>query len=330
MNPISYEPSNADCVSINAAIDVAVLAGGGRVQLPAAVYSPNDFIRMKPNVHLSGTRGASIIRLTSAMDDQPVIWAPNSTLVSISDLTIDAGDIYAGPNSGAIGLGPGHGASVRGVEILRMGRMGIIANGISDFVFSDNYIKRDAPLHTLNNGIQIINGMVSAQGVIKNNRIVNTGSIYNVYQTLIEGNNVSGAGYGAGIALVGADTSAYNRVVNNLCCGSVGQDADGFWVKGIENWSALSYFSGNQTNYNSGSGFCQGGWHGVINGHHSIGNGINEPPGIGVLIAFSAAYAGHGTFVNGCVTQNMNGKQCQNFWVQPGLFDVTQGVNFWG
>lgn len=325
MSPSFFAPTNPDTASINDAIWAASLAGGGDVKLPAAVYDTSTGpIVMLPNVGLSGTRGASIIRLTAQLD-LPLIVAEDSTRVSITDLTLDMGGFYGGPNSCAIGLGPGILPVVRGIEILNMGRFGIAGRQLDSFDLSENYIARAAPLNTANNGILLSDNGVCLNGRICHNRIVNTGTASNVRRTLIDGNTITGAGYGAGIVLPSTPDCGYNRISNNLCADSFGQDSDGFFVKGIENWGGVSDFSNNSTLYNSGTGFCQGGRSCTISGHRAMGNGANEQPGVGLLIAAS----GIGTLINNVQTWNINGRQGVPYGVQPGATGVVFGSNIW-
>lgn len=324
MNPSFYEPTNPDTGSVNAAIATAYVAGGGKVECPPAIYdtSPGPII-MKPNVWLSGTRGATIFRLMSQLD-LPLIQADDSTLVKITDLSLDMGDFYGGANSCAVGLGPGRSAVIRDIEILNMGRFGITGHRLDSFDIADNYIARAAPLNTANNGILIIdNG--SSTGKVRCNRVVNTGTALNVLRSLVDGNEITGAGYGAGIVFPATPTCGYNRASNNLCADSFGLDSDGFFPKGIENWGGVSDFFNNSTLYNSGTGFCQGGQSCTITGFRAMGNGKNEQPGVGLLIASS----GSGTLIDGAQTWNINGRQGKPYGVQPGATGVVFGTNIW-
>lgn len=325
MNPNSYSPSNLDTASINAAILLAAADGGGCVTLPAGVYDTSTGpVILKPNVTLSGIRGASIIRLTAQLD-VALISVPDSTKVTIRDLTIDGGDFYGGANSCLIGLGPGTGAKICNVELIKMGRFGITGRLLNSFRISDNYISRITSLNTANNGILLIDNGVSTNGIITNNRIINTGTACNLNRGLMDGNTITGAGYGAGIALPATPDCGYNRISNNLCADSFGKDSDGFFVKGIENWGGVTDFVNNSTLFNSGTGFCQGGVSCTINGHRSMGNGQNEQPGVGLLIAVG----GNGTLINNVQTWNINGRQGVPKGVQTGVTGVVFGTNIW-
>lgn len=319
MNPAFWTPANADSAAINDAIALAAAAGGGKVILPPAVYdtSPGKII-MAPYVALEGCGPATILQMTSALDDYLIDGgfagggANPAHHSGVSHLVIDMGSFDAPDGSNGAIFQSGPGCWLDDVEILNCGRYGAWAQtgatGLEGLRWNNVRVFRSAP-PIPNGGVQIgmnIAPYIDTSGSNTGTNIamkitdcytVGTCQDFSAYRSIFSRLISRNAGFGSGLTFNGSTVTGndmFNIIANCIACNGAGT--------GIENWATFTTIFGCHALGNAGAGIACGASDCSILGCHAEGN---QQGGIALLVA--GANAAARCLLDGCKTSSNTG-----------------------
>lgn len=253
------------------AIQEAINAAAGRtLYIPKGVWSTGSGLALLDDTAIVAEPGATI-KLILPLTETGVLYGHETDNWWIQGLTIDMDSI----TNTAIEARRCNKWRVIGCSILNIKEYGIFVNGGSYWRFKDNYITKVTPTGTYQNQAIIVSTSGDDVGYarIEGNHCVNSGLLLSGHDYVIDGNSVTGTGYGSGIALLADANSYHNRVINNSCSGGRGTDVNATIVTGYEMWSEDSYIGGNQAFDNDGTGFDIGTKNSIIIGNHAKNNG---------------------------------------------------------
>ena len=257
-------------------------------------------------------RATSIIKLKAGTTiTTNLFWWNNPPTGSdgptVQDLTVDMNDLDVGGAfvTSVFSFTSADLASVRRVSILNMGNVVtapagtyvIGCSGCTNVTVEDNYFKKTTPdqNHQSKAMVNFNTGGPSIGGSIRRNVLINTNFGFGCVQRyVLDSNDVSGWGVGAGIALgwgtfSGADCNSWNNIVSNnwLHDSQWGADMYGISPNGLEIWSDKTVISNNIAWNNSNSGVSWGGNNVVVSGNLAYDNSRLTPGGSGFLAAYA-------------------------------------------
>lgn len=162
--------------------------------------------------------------------------------------------------------------------------------GGAGFITLDhNYIETTAASGNQNEGFNISTGGPYAMNGVRvtNNTLVHTGMDINTYGAHVEGNDISGWGYGAGITTEVSALCGYNLISRNMLVSSTGIDTNATRPNAIEDWASYDRITENFVSGMSGDGIDAGGPNTLIANNITIDNGSSAP---GAGCGISARY----------------------------------------
>lgn len=232
------------------------------------------------------------VKLTGTLTNNAVFNYANLSGFTVQNLTIDINN-QTTTATGAIGLGGGAGpvsdCTIKNVNIIHYTVYGIAAGNTTRCRIVDNYIARDAT----SNSPQTVGIFLTSTGGhnsllwIKGNILINNGIGDDCSQCIISDNNITGVGYGAGIALSEDAATGTNIATQNIIQNSSNQlDANSVRAPAIESYGAGQVIALNITNFNGGDGIAIGGELNAVVGNVSTSNGTRH------LIAPGSTYSG--------------------------------------
>lgn len=151
--------------------------------------------------------------------------------------------------------------------------LSIATSGGSHFNINNNYFHNPAPSPKQCQSINCTDSAGAPTYIsICNNIMDGLGILVRMASSVIDSNVISNVGFGGGIGLGPSPTTFYNTVSNNIVVHGRGQDVNGFYPDGIENWGGFTAIVGNVLEDNSGSGIRNGGFACTIIGNNIANN----------------------------------------------------------
>ncbi len=287
-----------DTLACQAAIDAAA----GKVLLwPSGVYKVTQLtVRAATQWWGLDPSASRIERFGTAQND--LITATSIGWVSFNNLHLRGGDVSTALPVGNASFNLCTHFSFHNCYFDQFYVLGLAFQG-STFVDVDNcwFFKTNSD-HALNQGF--LNGIFTGPSnniSVRNSYFSNCGNIIQGQSIVFENNVATNWGYGAGVSTGLGAGHEFARIAFNYLSSATGIDADGFSLKGIENWSPYSTVIGNICNGNSGPGIYHAGKNGSVVGNVCLNNDtLGEAFIGGINIAYSTAdLNGSGTVVSG-------------------------------
>jgi hypothetical protein len=225
----------------------------------------------------------------------------------VEDLTIDMQDHFTEFSGFAAVVAIGNNWRIRNCTIIKIGRLGINANGGTNGYIEGNLIAKTASTPLNNSAIL---GVVNARGHLPenmhiiDNTCVNSSIYFNGKNSIIARNRVSGSGCGTNIC-----TGVYSdnvSIISNICSSGRGRDENKSYVSGFELWAPNSVIANNTSHDNDGAGITMGGNNCIV-----IGNRCWDNAGLSGVVGGSGIVArAHPTFPNAASGSVFIGNSC--------------------
>lgn len=347
---VACDGATNDVASINAAIVTINSASGGVLNLPAGTcIVGGSTIRIKNNVRLRGAgRNETTLKLLATHTGSVVqlgesVGSATAGNIALSDLTVDGNGYCPYSTCSIVYAGTDDSGAQQNVAIQRVGAinwdfLAFSALGVTDLWIEDNYCKRNSSSAALNECLNFTSvpapGSETTRVRILRNTFINSGINGDMSNSLIEGNYVSGIGFGCAWGDQGDVYSYNNTVVNNIFTGGTGLDSNSLPPCGIESWGINNVISGNITSNNSGVGISYAGNGTVVTNNIAINNGQGGYAGWrsgiearwgGDISRFSAK-----SLVEGNISGNTGAGTTQLYGLEVqggGVVGITLGVN---
>ena len=297
---------------------------------------------------IGGDRHSTIIRLkpsSPAMTAGLFFWnGPNRPGPAISNFTLDVNSNSASAyGQSLIGISvPTSRPEISNVSVINMGSLCLAFGGTSWATggeIRNCYVQQlvgDQVNQSKAISLSIFSTIPNVGVRILNNTFVNTNVLLTGTQKcLIEGNEISGWGVGAGVAMgwnVADTVSSFdNTVVNNKCHDSQpGRDQFGVTPNGLELWTDRGVIAGNHCWNNSGAGLLVGGKNGLIVGNIAYDNNVFNAAGQAGMVALYASATHNASFTTWIGNKSYDsgvGRQQYGFGTAGGVVSVTLTSN---
>ena len=315
VNVKNYGAKGDNVTDDTAAIQAAIAAAAGKVLLfPAGTYRVTQLVPVSSTIWYGEAMASCVIsRLGSAEND--MITATSAGWVSFQNLTFSGGDVVTAIPTGTLAFNLCTHFTFTNCYFDKFYKIALASQGSTFFLVDNCWFNRTTSSHIANN--QAINNGVatgpSNNYTVRNSWFNNSGNLIQGQSVCFEHNYCFNWGYGAGISTGLGPGHEYARIAFNFCSSATGKDADGFTLKGIENWSPYSTVIGNICNGNSGPGIFQGGKFSTI-----VGNVCNDNDTFGETFigGINLAYSDATNNATGCT---VSGNSCTN--TGPGTQD---------
>ena len=188
--------------------------------------------------------------------------------------------------------------TIRRCKFVGFHTCGILANNTQRGLIEDCLLDRGSPMSSLANyGIAVLGGgsdMTARNNVLRSCQIALDAS-----NATVEGNDISGWGFSAGIN-VAEDTISHDITIRDNFChdSNTAPDRDEYLVEGIECWALRAIVTGNHCFRNLGNGLSISGLDSIASANICYDNGTSQHPAHGIYQRADATNGGGSLIVD--------------------------------